>query len=73
MGERLELPDLSLILSPFVFRAWGALRLWLSFIFIIFFILLSSGEGAARGTESLFVVLLDFLLSSQPLPSLLPG
>lgn len=55
MGERLALPDLSLILSPFVYRAWGALRLWLPFIFIIFFSY-SPQERGPRGGPSPFLL-----------------
>lgn len=67
------MPDLSLILSPFVYCAWGALRLWLPFLFFLFFHFTLLGRGGREGAESLFVVLLlAFLLPSQPLPSLLP-
>lgn len=68
------MPDLSLILSPFVYCAWGALRLWLPFILFLFSFHSSQERGPRGGPSPFFVVvLLDFLRSPQPLPSLLPG
>lgn len=59
-GGRLVLLDLSLILSPFVYCVWDALRLWLSFILYYFyffiFLALFSGEGAARGMSPFWLL-----------------
>lgn len=61
MGGRLALLDLSLILSPFVYGVWDALRLWLSFILYYFYLFiylaLFSGEGAARGMSPFWLLL----------------